>query len=71
MLIATNSMEEMQENMSVVEVFRHRTKRLEAMGLDVNSCLQFLIDYYTQLMRPQVSRKIGWIVLNLLITVSF
>lgn len=32
-----------------------RRKLLELNGLDLNSCLQFLLDYYTQLMRPQVN----------------
>nr|CAI5834822.1 unnamed protein product [Callosobruchus analis] len=35
------------------EVYRSRKKMLEESGLDINSCLQFLIDYYTQLMKPQ------------------
>ncbi|CAG9862370.1 unnamed protein product [Phyllotreta striolata] len=51
MLIATNSIEETQEILPVLETHRHRMKRLEGMGLDVNSCLQFLIDYYSQLMQ--------------------
>nr|CAH7759250.1 unnamed protein product [Callosobruchus chinensis] len=35
------------------EVYRSRKKMLEESGLDINSCLQFLIDYFTQLMKPQ------------------
>uniref|UniRef100_A0A6P7F8J4 Huntingtin-like n=1 Tax=Diabrotica virgifera virgifera TaxID=50390 RepID=A0A6P7F8J4_DIAVI len=53
LLVATGSVEETQDNIMVAEICRQRTQKLESMGLDVNSCLQFLIDYYTQLMRPQ------------------
>ncbi|CAG9829715.1 unnamed protein product [Diabrotica balteata] len=53
LLVATASVEETQDNIMVAEICRQRTQKLESMGLDVNSCLQFLIDYYTQLMRPQ------------------
>lgn len=41
-----------------VSVLEKRRKLIEENGLDLNSCLQFLLDYYTQLMRPQVSNKV-------------
>ncbi|CAH1990108.1 unnamed protein product [Acanthoscelides obtectus] len=40
------------------EVYRSRKKMLEESGLDINSCLQFLIDYFTQLMKPQAKTHI-------------
>ncbi|XP_056637539.1 huntingtin [Diorhabda sublineata] len=56
LLLATGTIEE--DISSFGEPYRQRKKILETMGLDVNSCLQFLIDYYTQLMEPQSNTHI-------------
>ncbi|XP_050315238.1 huntingtin-like [Anthonomus grandis grandis] len=34
-------------------MFKKRNQLLEESGLDINSCLQFLLDYYTQIMKSQ------------------
>lgn len=55
-LLATGIIQEDEENSLSTVVFKRRNKMLEEAGLDINSCLQFLLDYYTQLMKPQVSK---------------
>lgn len=55
-LLATGIIQEDEESSLNTSVFKKRSKMLEEAGLDVNSCLQFLLDYYTQLMKPQVSK---------------
>ncbi|KAJ8928269.1 hypothetical protein NQ314_019220 [Rhamnusium bicolor] len=52
-LIATGIIQEDEDNSLPAAIFRKREKMLEENGLDINSCLQFLLDYYTQLMKPQ------------------
>lgn len=53
-MISTNSRSE--NSGSFAEVMHdQRQKLLEESGLDVNSCLQFLLDYYTQFVDPNVS----------------
>lgn len=55
LLIATNIIEVCDENSFEAEACRKREKSLEDNGLDINSCLQFLLDYYTQLLKPEVN----------------
>ncbi|KAJ8959892.1 hypothetical protein NQ318_011628 [Aromia moschata] len=52
-LMATGILQEDEENSMPAVVVRRREKMLEDNGLDINSCLQFLLDYYMQLMKPQ------------------
>ncbi|KAJ8968862.1 hypothetical protein NQ317_016785 [Molorchus minor] len=52
-LMATDIVQEDEENSVPAVIVRNRKKTLEECGLDINSCLQFLLDYYTQLMKPQ------------------
>lgn len=35
-------------------ILKQREAMLDASGLDMNSCLQFLLDYFIQLIQPQV-----------------
>lgn len=56
-LITTDVIKGTEIDKSEHEVIIKRRKLLEDNGLDLNSCLQFLLDYYTQLMRPQVSHS--------------
>lgn len=58
LLLAIGTIEETQDTASIGEPYRQRKKILETMGLDINSCLHFLIDYYTQLMKPQSNTHI-------------
>lgn len=55
-LVFATKVVEMNENntSTVVRILKQRNEYLEESGLDINSCLQFLIDYYTQLMKAQV-----------------
>lgn len=55
-LLATGIIQEDDEGSLSTTVFKKRCKMLEEAGLDINSCLQFLLDYYTQLMKPQVCK---------------
>lgn len=56
LLLATKIVEGIKDDKNhVLKIFRQRNVYLEESGLDINSCLQFLIDYYTQLLKPQVS----------------
>ncbi|CAH1155948.1 unnamed protein product [Phaedon cochleariae] len=57
-MIATGDFKEYEENFAVSEICQKRRKMLKDSGLDINSCLQFLIDYYTQLMKPQSNTHI-------------
>ncbi|KAJ8914559.1 hypothetical protein NQ315_010023 [Exocentrus adspersus] len=52
-LLATGITQEAENNSLSATILRKRCKMLEEAGLDINSCLQFLLDYYTQLMKPQ------------------
>ncbi|XP_018571399.1 huntingtin [Anoplophora glabripennis] len=52
-LLATGIIQEDEDNSPTTIVLKRRNKMLEEAGLDINSCLQFLLDYYTQLMKPQ------------------
>ncbi|XP_030750206.1 huntingtin isoform X2 [Sitophilus oryzae] len=53
-LTATNPEEQTNSNNShAYDVYKKRKKLLDESGLDINSCLQFLLDYYTQLMRTE------------------
>lgn len=52
-----DTMKEVESNSEIAEICKRRKKMLEDCGLDVNSCLQFLLDYYAQLMKPQVKIK--------------
>lgn len=54
-LLTTDIIKETKDDKTVNEVISKRRKLLEDNGLDLNSCLQFLLDYYTQLMKPQVT----------------
>ncbi|XP_066154208.1 huntingtin [Euwallacea fornicatus] len=55
-LVSTNDTEENSD--SVAELMHGRRKALlEECGLDVNSCLQFLLDYYSQLLKPDSAVK--------------
>lgn len=56
-LITTDIIKGTESDKTMHEVIAKRRKLLEDNGLDLNSCLQFLLDYYTQLMRPQVSNS--------------
>lgn len=38
----------------ISQIWKHKENLLESNGLDINSCLQFLLDYYTQLLKNQV-----------------
>nr|XP_023020492.1 huntingtin [Leptinotarsa decemlineata] len=51
-------LKEPEQHSLTAEIFQSRKKMLEDYGLDINSCLQFLIDYYTQLMKPQSNTHI-------------
>lgn len=55
-LITTDIIKEAENDLLLSEVVSRRRKLLDDNGLDLNSCLQFLLDYYTQLMRPQVNK---------------
>lgn len=54
-LITTDIIKEAEGDKIINEMISKRRKLLELNGLDLNSCLQFLLDYYTQLMKPQVN----------------
>lgn len=49
---------EFETNNEASERYKCREKILEKFGLDVNSCLQFLLDFYSQLLKQQVLTKV-------------
>ncbi|XP_076265784.1 huntingtin isoform X2 [Rhynchophorus ferrugineus] len=51
-LICT-SPEKQSKNCFAETVLNNRTRSLEEYGLDINSCLQFLLEYYTPLMKNE------------------
>lgn len=55
-LLATGIIQEDEDSSLSKIVLKKRSIMLEEAGLDINSCLQFLLDYYTQLMKPQVCK---------------
>lgn len=52
--LATKSVENVDEKSLAYEVFKKREKMLEESGLDINSCLQFLVDLYSQWLNNEV-----------------
>uniref|UniRef100_A0AAR5QD03 Huntingtin n=1 Tax=Dendroctonus ponderosae TaxID=77166 RepID=A0AAR5QD03_DENPD len=50
-LISANVIEE--NGLETDKMYRKRLELLDDSGLDLNSCLQFLLEYYSQLMKPE------------------
>ncbi|XP_063922689.1 huntingtin isoform X2 [Zophobas morio] len=53
LLVATKTVE-IEDNCQTAKIWEHKESLLESSGLDINSCLQFLLDYYTQLLKNQL-----------------
>ncbi|CAH0556043.1 unnamed protein product [Brassicogethes aeneus] len=53
-LLATNIIEECDKNDAASQIFQKRKRMLEDYGLDLTSCLRFLLDYYSQIMKSEV-----------------
>jgi hypothetical protein len=54
LMLATKTVE-VEDNCQTSRIWEHKTTLLDNSGLDINSCLQFLLDYYTQLLKNQVN----------------
>lgn len=54
LMVATKTVE-LQNYCHSSKIWEERENILEKNGLDINSCLQFLVDYYTQLLKSEVS----------------
>jgi huntingtin len=52
LMLATKTVE-VEDNCQTSRIWEHKTTLLDNSGLDINSCLQFLLDYYTQLLKNQ------------------
>lgn len=52
--LASKSVENVDEKSLAHVVFKKRERMLEESGLDINSCLQFLLDLYSQWINDEV-----------------
>jgi hypothetical protein len=59
LMLATKTVE-VEDNCQTSRIWEHKTTLLDNSGLDINSCLQFLLDYYTQLLKNQVNYLLGF-----------
>lgn len=54
LLVSTKTVDSANEDSLAMKVYNRRQKLLNSSGLDVNSCLQFLLDLYSQWIKTQV-----------------
>ncbi|XP_008191527.2 huntingtin [Tribolium castaneum] len=52
---------EIDDKCPTANIWKHREELLESHGLDINSCLQFLLDYYTQQLKNQGSTPLRFL----------
>ncbi|RZC38340.1 huntingtin-like [Asbolus verrucosus] len=60
-LLVSTKTADVDDNCETTKIWRHKENLLESSGLDINSCLQFLLDYYTQLLKQQLTTPLRFL----------